>query len=141
MIGLLTVSKTKSSLTPPTEGVVDVTTSDTGINLPNGTLPSTGSAKATTTVTDDARDFTLARYDTDTVTFDEANSWVDEFIGSGKQPPGPTLVTIVGNVGSFTAGPTSYLQLDLEPGRYVAVSDTDSDQDGSKQVHQDFTVG
>ena len=91
-------------------------------------------------MTDDPRDFTLTRYDTDTVTLDDANSWVDEFIGTGKQPPGPALVTIVGNVVSFTAGPTSYVKLDLEPGRYVAVSDTDSDQDGSKQLHQDFTV-
>jgi hypothetical protein len=140
MISLLTVKKAKSSLAPPTDGVVDVTTSDTGITLPNGTLPSTGWAKVTTTVTDDPRDFTLARYDTDTVTFDEANSWVDQFIGTGKQPPGPVLATIVGNVGSFTAGPTSYLKLDLEPGRYVAVSEADSDQDGSKQLHQDFTV-
>jgi hypothetical protein len=140
MIGLLTVKKAKSTLTPPIEDVVDVTTSDTAIDLPNGTLPSSGWAKVTTTVTDDPRDLTLAHYTSDTATFDEANTWVDEFISTGKEPTGSAPVTIAGNVGSFTAGPVSYLKLDLEPGRYVAVSDTDSDSDGSKQLHQDFTV-
>ena len=47
---------------------------------------------------------------------------------------------IVGQREVVQAGPVSYLKLDLESGRYVAVSDTDSDQDGSKQLHQDFTV-
>jgi hypothetical protein len=141
MISLFTVKKAKSTLEPPTKGVVDVTTSDTEITLPNGTLPSKGWAKVTTTVTDDPRDLTLARYNSDSVTFDEGNAWVDEFISSGKQPSGPAPVTIVGNVGSFTAGPVSYLKLDLKPGPYVAVSDTDSDDDGSLQIHQDFTVG
>jgi hypothetical protein len=65
---------------------------------------------------------------------------VDEFISTGNKPAGEAPVTTVGNVGSFTAGPVSYLKLDLKPGKYVAVSDTDSDQDGSLQLHQDFTV-
>lgn len=140
MINLLTVNKSKSSLTPPTSGVVDVTTSDSAIELPNGTLPPSGWAKVSTTVTSDPRDLTLARYTSDSVTFDEGNTWVDEFISTGKQPAGAVPITIAGNVGSFTAGPVSYLKLDLQPGRYVAVSDTDSDSDGSKQLHQDFTV-
>jgi uncharacterized protein (DUF2141 family) len=140
MIGLLTVSKSKSSLTPPTNDVVDVTTSDSAIELPNGTLPTSGWAKVSTTVTSDPLDFTIARYASDSVTFDQANTWVDEFISTGKQPAGDVPVTIAGNVGSFTAGPVSYLKLDLEPGRYVAVSDTDSDDNGSKQLHTDFTV-
>ena len=65
---------------------------------------------------------------------------MDETISTGKQPAGAAPVTIAGNVGSFTVGPVSYLKLDLKPGKYVAVSDTDSDQDGSLQLHQDFTV-
>jgi len=141
MLNLLDVKKAKSSLAPPTDDVVDVTTSDTEITLPDGTLPSSGWAKVTTTVTSDPRDFTIARYNSDSVTFDEANTWVNEFISTGKAPAGAAPVTIAGNVGSFTAGPVSYLKLDLKPGRYVAVSDTDSDDDGSKQLHQDFTVG
>ena len=140
MIGLLDVSRGKSSLTPPTKGVVDVSTSDSGIALPNGTLPASGWAKVTTTAVSDPRDFTLARYASDSTTFDEGNAYVDQFISSGSAPAGDAPVTVVGNVGSFTAGPTSYLKLDLKPGRYVAVSDTDSDQDESKQLHQDFTV-
>jgi hypothetical protein len=140
MIGELTVGKGTSSLAPPTSDVVDVSTSDSAITLPNGTLPATGWAKVTTTVTSDPRDFTLAHYASDSTTFDEANSYVDQSISSGKVPAGEPPVRIVGNVGSFTAGPVSYLKLDLQPGRYAAVSDTDSDQDGSKQLHQDFTV-
>jgi hypothetical protein len=140
MLSMLTVKKAKSSLAPPTDNVVDVSTSDTAITLPNGTLPSSGWAKVTTTVTDDPRDFTIAHYNSDSVTFDEANTWVNEFISTGMAPAGAAPITIAGNVGSFTEGTVSYLKLDLKPGRYVAVSDTDSDQDGSKQLHQDFTV-
>jgi hypothetical protein len=140
MIGELTVSKGTSSLQPPTSDAVDVSTSDTGITLPDGTLPASGWAKVTTTVTSDPRDLTIARYANDSTTFEEGNAYVDQFISSGKAPAGEAPVRIVGNVGSFTAGPVSYLKLDLESGRYVAVSDTDSDQDGSKQLHQDFTV-
>ena len=32
------------------------------------------------------------------------------------------------------------MQLDMKAGRYVVVSDTDDDQDGSKQIHAEFTV-
>ncbi len=140
MINMMTVSDATSSLQPPTSDVVDVTTADTGITLPDGTLPTSGWAKVTTTNTDDPRDLTIARYTSDTATFDQANTYVDDFISSGKEPAGAVPITIVGNVGSFTSGPVSYLKLDLEPGRYAAVSDTDSDDNGSKQVHQEFTV-
>jgi len=37
-------------------------------------------------------------------------------------------------------GGTAYVQLDLKAGKYAAVSDTDDDQDGSKQVHTDFEI-
>jgi hypothetical protein len=140
MVNLLTVSKAKSALTPPTDNVVDVTTSDSGIALPNGTLPTSGWAKVTTTAASDPRDLTLARYASETTTFDEANTYVDDFISTGKEPAGAAPITVVGNVGSFTTGPVSYLKLDLTPGKYVAVSDTDSDDNGSAQLHQDFTV-
>ena len=56
MIKLLDVSKAKSNLTPPSGGgVVDVSTSDSGITLPNGTLPARGWAKVTTTAATDPR--------------------------------------------------------------------------------------
>ena len=40
----------------------------------------------------------------------------------------------------FPPGGTATSQLDLKPGNYVFVSDTDDDKDGSKQIHQEFTV-
>jgi hypothetical protein len=42
MVSILRVSRRASDLTPPTRRVVDVTTSDFGITVPDGTLPARG---------------------------------------------------------------------------------------------------
>jgi hypothetical protein len=138
MIKILDVGKAKSNLTPPKKGVVDASTSDSAITLPNGTLPAHGWVKVATTASE-PRDFTIAQYATSTTTFEEANQYFNDLFSTGK-PAASAPAVIVGNISSFPKGTVVYLQLDLKPGRHAVVSDTDSDDDGSKAVHQDIEV-
>ena len=139
MVKILTVGAQRSDLTPPTKRVVDVTTSDSAITLPGGALPARGWARITTTASS-PRDFELFRYATPDATFEAASAYFTEFFSSGASPPGPAPAVIVGNISSIPQGAVVYYQLSFDLGRYVVVSDTATDQDGSAQVHQDFTV-
>ncbi len=139
MAKLLDVSSTKSSLTPPKDGLVPVTVTDDAITLPTSGVPGHGWAKITNG-SSATRDLTVGRYLTPNGTWDEANSYFNEYFQSGTLPEGAPPAAIQGGVSGIPAGGTGYLQLDLKPGRYVFVSDTDDDQDGSAQIHQDLTV-
>jgi hypothetical protein len=140
MVAFLRVRSGTSKLAPPAKSVVDVTTSDSAITLPGGALPARGWARITTTASS-PRDFELFRYATPDATFEAASAYFREFFSSGSPPPGPPPAVIVGNISSIARGTVVYYQLSLDLGRYVAVSDTATDQDGSAQVHTDFTVG
>lgn len=139
MVKILAVRAQTSDLTPPTKRVVDVTTSDGAISLPGGALPARGWARITTTASS-PRDFELFRYATPDATFEAASAYFKEFFSSGTSPRGAAPAVIVGNISSIPQGAVVYFQLSLDSGRYVVVSDTATDQDGSAQVHQDFTV-
>jgi hypothetical protein len=140
MVAFVRVRSGASKLAPPTKSVVDVATSDSEITLPRGALPARGWARITTTAAS-PRDFELFRYATPDATFEEASAYFKQFFASGTSPPGPVPAVIVGNISSIAQGTVVYYRLTLQPGRYVAVSDTASDQDGSPQVHDDFSVG
>jgi hypothetical protein len=139
MVKLVDVSSAKSSLAPPKDGLVQVTITDDAITPPTSGVPGHGWAKITNG-SSATRDLAVGRYLTSNATFDDANTYFNQFFQSGTLPDGAPPAAIAGGVTGIPAGGTGYLQLDLKPGRYVFVSDTDDDQDGSALVHQDFTV-
>jgi hypothetical protein len=139
MVRILAVDARRSDLSPPTKHVVDVTTSDSAITLPDGTLPARGWARITTTASR-PRDFELFRYSTPDATFESASAYFKEFFSSGSAPPGAAPAVIVGNISSIRSGAVVYYRLSLERADYVVVNDTATDHDGSAQLHQDVTV-
>jgi hypothetical protein len=137
MIKLFDVSTAKSNLTPPTDGLAAVTIADDAIALPTSGLPAHGWAKVTNNATE-PRSLSLARF-LGNATFEEANTYFNAFF-SGPPPAGDPPAALQGGAQSIAPGGTGYVQLDMKAGRYVVVSDTDNDQDNSKQIHQEFTV-
>jgi len=139
MITLMDVSTAKSGLAPPKDGLVQLTITDDAVSVPASGVPGHGWAKITNggSVT---RDLTVARYLSPSATFEEGTAYFNEFFTSGKLPAGPPPAAIAGGVTGIPAGGTGYLQLDMKPGRFVFISDTDDDQDGSAMVHSEFAV-
>jgi hypothetical protein len=74
MVKVFDVDSAKSSLTPPTDGLVAVSISDDAITLPASGMPAHGWAKITNNATE-PRDFTIARLATATTTFEEADAY------------------------------------------------------------------
>ena len=139
MVKVFDVSGSKSSLTPPTDGLVAVTLADDAITLPTSGMPAHGWAKITNNASE-PRDFTLGRFATSTTTLEEADAYFDAFFESGTPPPGEPPATIMGGAQTIAPGASGYVQLDLKPGKFVFVSDTDDDDDGSNEINTEFTV-
>jgi hypothetical protein len=139
MVKILDVSSAKSNLTPPKDGLVPVTVTDDGITLPTSGVPGHGWAKVTNG-SSTTRDFTLARALTPTATIEEGDAYFNSFFETGQVPEGPAPFAIAGGVASIPAGGTGYLQLDLKPGRFVAVSGDEESDDNTGEVNQEFTV-
>jgi hypothetical protein len=139
MVKILDVSSAKSGLTPPKDGLVPVTITDDAVTVPSSGVPGHGWAKITNggSVT---RDLTLARFLSPSATFEEGTAYFNQFFQSGKLPDGPAPAALAGGVTGIPAGGTGYFQLNLKPGRFVFISDTEDDQDGSANVHTEFTV-
>jgi len=138
MVKTFDVSSSKSNLTPPKDGLVAVSLSDDAVTLPASGMPAHGWAKVTNNATD-PRDFTIARFTTPTATFEEADAYYAAFFESGP-PAGDPPATLDGGAQTVAPGGTAYVQLDLDAGRYAIVSDTEDDMDGTKEIHQEFTV-
>ncbi len=139
MVKLFDVSSAKSSLTPPTDGLVAVTITDDAVTLPTSGVPAHGWAKITNNASA-PRDLAVGHFLTSSATFDEANTYFNQFFQTGTLPAGDPPAAIQGGVQGIPPGGVGYLQLDMKPGRYVYVSDTDNDQDGTAQIYQEFTV-
>jgi hypothetical protein len=139
MVKTFDVSRSKSNLTPPTDGLVAASLSDDAITLPTSGMPAHGWAKITNNATA-PRDFTIARLASATTTFEESDAYFDAFFASGTAPAGEAPATIEGGSQSIPPGGTGYVQLDLKAGNYMVVSSTDDDADGSTELHQVFTV-
>lgn len=65
---------------------------------------------------------------------DEVVAWMDWFDLRGMREPAP--VSFVGGMHPMGAGETAYLTVDLEPGRYLALSEAT----GAQGVFKEFTV-
>ena len=138
MVKVFDVGTAKSNLTPPTDGLVAVTIADDAITLPTSGMPAHGWAKVTNNATE-PRSLDVARF-LGNATFDEANTYFNAFFQTGTVPAGDPPAVLQGGAQSIPPGTVAYVQLDLTAGRNVLVSDTDDDMDGSKQIHQEFTV-
>ena len=140
MFKVFTVSG-KSSAKPPTDGVTDVSISDSAITAPSAGLPAHGWVK----VTNDsavARDLTLAEYTSPDATFDTANAYFNEYFSTGTPPAGDPPATLNGGLGGIAPGATGYFEVDLENGRYALVSSNQElDNNDPNPLHVDFTVG
>jgi hypothetical protein len=131
----------KSSAKPPTDGVSQVTITDSGIELPSKGLPAHGWVKATNNSSVN-RDVALAEYASPDATFDQANAYYNEFFNSGKPPAGTAPAALSGGLSGVPKGATGYFQLDLKNGRYVLVSSNqDTQNNDPNPLHTDFTVG
>ena len=123
MVQTFDVSSTKSSAKPPTDGVSDVTISDSSITVPASTAPRNATVKVTNTGTA-PHNFTIVKIESGH-TLDEVFSYYNDFFNTGKAtgtPPG----TIFGGVDDIAPGGVAYVELTLQPGHYGYLS-TDGD--------------
>jgi hypothetical protein len=140
MVKLFDVKGSKSTTKPPTDGVVDITLTDSAVTLPSSGIPKSGWIKITNE-SSAPRDLTLARYESSNTDFTSVNAEVDQFFETGKWSSGSAPVLFNGGV--LTLGPNGvgYVQVsNLPSGKWVAVSSEDS-EDGGTPLHTDFTVG
>jgi hypothetical protein len=137
MVTTFDVSAGKSSLTPPKDGVVDVTIADDGITLPSSGLPKSGWAKVTNT-TSVNRDLLLAKYLTPDATFESTDAYFDAYFQG--QADGDPPATVNGGVDGLAPGGSAYFQLAFKTGRYVLVSQNQDVDDDPNEFHVDFTV-
>lgn len=130
----------KSSATPPTDGVSDVTITDSGITAPSAGVPAHGWVKVTNNAKS-GRDLTLGKYASDAATFDQANAYYNEFFSSGKAPAGDPPATLQGGIGGLAPGGVGYFQVDLDSsGRYVFVSSNNDSNNDPNPLHLDFSA-
>jgi hypothetical protein len=130
----------KSSAKPPTDGVSQVTVTDSGVELPSAGLPAHGWVKVTNN-SSVSRDIALAEYTSPDATFDAANAYYNEFFSSGKVPAGEAPATLNGGLSGVPKGGSGYFDLDLKNGRYVVVSSNQELDNDPNPLHTDFTVG
>ena len=142
MVEVFDVKGSKSSFTPPSDGVRDVTLTDTGIALPSDGVPRT----STLAVTNDGsaqHSFVLVKLASgQTVT--NAHSYFDAWFDKGTKPAGDEPGEIVGGVSTLKPGGSSYLELALEPGHYgylSAESDDNDVDDTTRGLIGEFDVG
>ena len=129
----------KSNLKPPTDGVADVTLSDTTITVPSGEAPKNLTAKITNDGTT-SHSFQLLKLNTPG-TLDAAKTYFDGLFNTGKAE-GEAPGVLVGGVESVAPGGTAYLEWSLPAGNYAYVS-TDGDapnDDYTKGLHGEFTI-
>jgi hypothetical protein len=133
--------KGKSSTKPPTDGVADVSLSDTSITVPPGNAPKNLTVKVTNTGTK-AHDFQLVKL-ADGKTIDEAKAYFDQLISTGKAPAGDAPGALVGGVeGVAPNGGVAYVEWTLPAGHYGYVS-TEGDapnDDYTAGLHGTFTI-
>jgi hypothetical protein len=123
----------KSNLKPPTDGVADVTLSDTAITVPPGAAPKNLNVKVTNDGTT-AHGFQLVKLN-DGKTLDEAKAYFDALINTGKAD-GEAPGVLVGGVSSVAPGGMAYVEWTLPAGHYGYVS-----SDGNDPPNDDYTKG
>ncbi len=132
--------KGKSNLKPPTDGVAEVSLTDTGITTPSGDAPKNLTAKVTNDGTS-PHTFQLVKL-ADGKTLDDVKTYYDAFFNTGTAPEGESPGVLVGGVQSLAPGGMAYLEWSLPAGNYGYVS-TDGDapnDDYAKGLQGTFTI-
>jgi hypothetical protein len=82
-------------------------------------------------------DINLAKLD-DSANLDDLNNWMDWSNPKGLIEPAPTGITFLGGLNNMSAGDRGYFTANLEPGRYVLISEVPNP--ASKNMLKTFTV-
>lgn len=137
MVKTFDVSSSKSNLTPPTDGVVDISLTDTAVVIPSTGVPGKGYAKFTNNGST-ARDLNIALLN-GTTTVAQADAYFTQLFESGP-PPGPAPAVLEGGVIGIPKGGSVYLVLDLAKGNYVFANANSELDDDPNEVLQAFEV-
>jgi hypothetical protein len=132
MVKVFDVAKGKSSLKPPTSGVIDTTISDSAITFPAENIGRNFTTKVTNTGTT-LHDFTLVKINSGK-TIDDVKSYYDALF-NGQKPAGEAPGELVGGILGLEPGGTAYLTQTLAAGHYGYAS-TQGDA-----PNDDFTKG
>jgi hypothetical protein len=139
MYKIFTVSG-KSNLKPPTDGIADVSISDTSFTTPTGDAPKHLTAKVTNDGTT-PHSFQLVKI-ADGKTLDEVKTYFDNLFNGGTATEGDAPGVLMGGVESLAPNGVAYLEWSLPAGHYGYVS-TDGDSpndDYSKGLHGEITI-
>ena len=123
----------KSNLKPPSDGVADVTISDTSITVPPGDAPKSLTVKVTNSGTT-VHSFQLVKL-ADGKTLADVNTYFNTLFNTGTAPAGDAPGVLVGGVQEVAPGGIGYVEWSLPAGNYGYVS-TDGDA-----PNDDFTKG
>jgi hypothetical protein len=130
----------KSNLTPPQDGVQDVTLSDTAITVPPGDAPKSVTLKVTNEGTA-PHSFQLVKL-ADGKTPADANTYFNTFFSTGTAPEGEPPGVLVGGVSTLAPNGMAYLEWSLPAGNYGYVSTEGEapDDDFTKGLQGTFTI-
>ena len=123
----------KSNLKPPTDGVADVTLSDSTITVPSGDAPKNLNVKVTNEGTT-PHSFQLIQLN-EGKTLAEAKTYFDTLLNSGTAE-GDAPGVLVGGVSSVAPGGIAYVEWSLAAGHYGYLS-----TDGDDPPNDDYTKG
>jgi hypothetical protein len=126
----------KSSYKPPTDGVIDVSLTESSVDFP-ATLPRSSTLK----ITNDAagpRSLNFASM-LPGVTPEQADAYFQQLF-SGEAGDGDPPAVVVGGVNSIPPGGITYLQFDLAPGSYAFSNEDATADDDPAPVLGAFTV-
>ena len=137
MIKVFDVSSSKSSLTPPSDGVVDITLTDSATTLPAAGVPSTGWAKIVNNGST-ARDLDIAAL-AGTTTVQQADDFFTNLFETGALPATPPAA-LIGGIHALPKGATTYLALDALKGRYVFANSNSELDDDPNEILTEVTV-
>ncbi len=137
MVKVFDVAGSKSSFKPPTDGVTEMSVSDSTVTLPSSGLPKSGWVKVTNTSTVN-RDLTLAKLAAG-VTFEQADADYNTFFNTGKFPTGSAPATVT-SLSGIAPGSSGYILVTTSAGDWAALSSNNEAQDNSGEVHTLFTV-
>ena len=137
MVKTFDVKGSASSAKPPTDGVRDVTITDTATTLPSQGVPRAGTLKVTNEGTS-AHSMVLIKLASGK-TIGDAFTYFNAWFDGGSKPAGAEPGVIVGGVSTIAPNGIAYLTVDLEPGTYGYAS-TEGDDATVTGLQGQFTI-
>jgi hypothetical protein len=139
MYKIFQIKGSKSSFKPPSDGVDDVTLSDTSITVPGTVAPKSATIKVTNEGSS-PHSFQLLKLNAGK-TLDDANTYFNAFFETG-QADGAAPGVLVGGVSTIAPGGMAYLEWELPAGHYGYLSTEGDapDDDFSKGLKGEFDI-